>query len=264
MLYAHAVRLSSRRRAEPALDEELVARRARAAPDRGEPRDSCSCSTRTSASCSRASAPARRSKAWSRAARDRRSCSAPGSSRVPLPRPVRGRGPHRDAALRLRRRATSRPTRSCGPGSPPPSRTSCARRSPGCSRCSRRRCSRRRTPTALIDQARARGRARSRELIDDVLFLCELETGPRGRRRSGRRVALPVLEKVVAAAADSAERAGVRARAPRATRTLELPLRPRMLRVVAANLVENAIRYAGAGATLHARASSDGERRASC
>ena len=31
---------------------------------------------------------------------------------------------------------------------------------------------------------------------------------------------------------------------------LELPLRPRMLRVIAANLAENAIRYAGAGATF--------------
>ena len=33
---------------------------------------------------------------------------------------------------------------------------------------------------------------------------------------------------------------------------VDLPLRPRMLRIVAENLAENAIRYAGQGATLHA------------
>jgi signal transduction histidine kinase len=65
----------------------------------------------------------------------------------------------------------------------------------------------------------------------------------------GSTVALPVLEKVVAEAADSAARAGVRL-AAEGDREAELPLRPRMIRVVATNLAENAIRYAGAGAVL--------------
>ncbi len=99
----------------------------------------------------------------------------------------------------------------------------------------------------LIDQAR-REIGEIGELIDDILFLSELETG-RAVVGLGSTVALPVLQEVVAASADSAARAGVRL-AAEGDETLELPLRPRMIRVVATNLVENAIRYAGAGATL--------------
>ncbi len=54
---------------------------------------------------------------------------------------------------------------------------------------------------------------------------------------------------MVASAADSAARAGVRL-AAEGDADVELPLRPRMIRVVVSNLVENAIRYAGAGAML--------------
>jgi signal transduction histidine kinase len=58
---------------------------------------------------------------------------------------------------------------------------------------------------------------------------------------------LPVLEEVVAELEESAARAGVALRAegdPEA----KAEVRPRMLRVVARNLAENAIRYAGPGA----------------
>jgi signal transduction histidine kinase len=60
---------------------------------------------------------------------------------------------------------------------------------------------------------------------------------------------LPVLESVAADLTESAERAGVVVRVegdPGAT----LALRPRMLRMVTQNLAENAIRYAGPGATF--------------
>jgi len=106
----------------------------------------------------------------------------------------------------------------------------------------------------LIDQAR-REIGEIDDLIDDILFLSELETG-RAVVGLGSTAALPVLEEVVAAAADSAARAGVRL-AAEGDPAVELPLRPRMIRVVASNLVENAIRYAGAGAKLTLVVSGD-------
>jgi two-component system, OmpR family, phosphate regulon sensor histidine kinase PhoR len=101
--------------------------------------------------------------------------------------------------------------------------------------------------TELIEQAR-REVEQTRELIDDVLFLSELETG-RQVVALGATNARPVLRQVVAALAASAERASVRLEID-APEDLALPLRPRMLRVVVENLAANAIRYAGAGATL--------------
>ncbi len=56
-----------------------------------------------------------------------------------------------------------------------------------------------------------------------------------------------MLGEVVAELAPAAARAGVELRSE-GDATIELPLRPRMLRIVAENLAENAIRYAGHGA----------------
>jgi len=85
------------------------------------------------------------------------------------------------------------------------------------------------------------------ELVDDILFLSELEQG-REVVALGETEAAPVLRDVVAGRSERAERAGVRLEL-----TLEdgirVQLRRRMLRTVAENLVENAIRYAGEGAT---------------
>jgi signal transduction histidine kinase len=100
---------------------------------------------------------------------------------------------------------------------------------------------------SLIEQARAEIQ-QTRELIDDVLFLSELETG-REVVALGSTVVLPVLEEVVAELRDRSERAGIQLRAE-GDPSVELPLRPRMLRVVAQNLAENALRYAGYGATF--------------
>jgi signal transduction histidine kinase len=86
------------------------------------------------------------------------------------------------------------------------------------------------------------------ELIDDVLFLSELESG-RQVVALGGTAALPVLEETRDRLADSAERADVEIRIDAAPDVL-IPLRRRMLQVVVENLAVNSIRYAGPGTTL--------------
>jgi two-component system phosphate regulon sensor histidine kinase PhoR len=103
----------------------------------------------------------------------------------------------------------------------------------------------------LLAQAREQVEEMS-ELIDDILFLSELESG-REVVALGSTPALPVLEDVRGRLADSAERADVEVVLD-AARDVELPLRRRMLHVVTVNLAENAIRYAGPGARLTLRA----------
>jgi signal transduction histidine kinase len=86
------------------------------------------------------------------------------------------------------------------------------------------------------------------ELIDEVLFLSELESGTRVVSL-GATAVLPVLEQVAEDLEERAARAGVALRVegdPEAA----IEVRPRMLQVVAGNLAENAVRYAGTGATL--------------
>jgi two-component system, OmpR family, phosphate regulon sensor histidine kinase PhoR len=78
--------------------------------------------------------------------------------------------------------------------------------------------------------------------------LSELETGRAVVSLSATRV-LPILEEVAEALRESSERAGVRVRVE-GDAGVDLALRPRMLRMVAENLAENAIRYAGPGSTL--------------
>jgi two-component system phosphate regulon sensor histidine kinase PhoR len=99
----------------------------------------------------------------------------------------------------------------------------------------------------LIEQSRAE-LLQMGELIGDVLFLGELETG-REVVSLGSSLARPVLRDAIERLADSADRAGVSVELE-APVDLLVPLRPRMLRVVAENLVANAIRYAGPGATF--------------
>ena len=83
-------------------------------------------------------------------------------------------------------------------------------------------------------------------LIDEILFLSELESG-REVVALGHTAALPVLSDVIAGLDDAAARAGVELAADGDAHA-DVPLRPRMLRIVAENLAENAIRYAGHGA----------------
>src|SRR5918999_1174693 len=102
-------------------------------------------------------------------------------------------------------------------------------------------------PEPFVEQARHEIE-QIKELIDDVLFLSELETG-RAVVSLGSTAALPLLREVVEALGEQADRAGVALQAE-GDPELELPLRPRMLRVVAQNLVENGIRHAGEGSTF--------------
>jgi two-component system, OmpR family, phosphate regulon sensor histidine kinase PhoR len=102
-------------------------------------------------------------------------------------------------------------------------------------------------PTVLIEEARAEVGQIS-ELIDDVLFLSELESG-RAVVALGSIRALHVLEQVVSDLSATAERAGVTLRVD-CSPSFVVPLRQRMLQVVAQNLAENAIRYAGEGASF--------------
>ena len=100
---------------------------------------------------------------------------------------------------------------------------------------------------ALVEQARGEI-DQITELIDEVLFLSELESGARVVALGATPVR-PVLEEALDELAERAARAGIRLELE-CDDDVELAIRPRMLRVVARNLAENAIRYAGPGATF--------------
>jgi len=102
-------------------------------------------------------------------------------------------------------------------------------------------------PAAALEQMRSEVELMD-ELIDDVLFLSELETG-REVVSLGSTEAAPLLREIISELAERSERAGVELRVEIEDETLELPLRARMLRIVVQNLVENALRHAGEGAS---------------
>jgi len=86
-----------------------------------------------------------------------------------------------------------------------------------------------------------------RELIDEVLFLSELESGARVVSLGATPI-MPVLREVVSDLDERAARAGVTLSAE-GDADAAIEVRPRMLRVVAQNLAENALRYAGPATT---------------
>jgi signal transduction histidine kinase len=102
-------------------------------------------------------------------------------------------------------------------------------------------------PAAALEQMRAEVELMD-ELIDDVLFLSELETG-REVVSLGATEAAPLLREIVGQLAERSERAGVELTVEIEDESLELPLRARMLRIVVQNLAENALRHAGEGAS---------------
>ncbi len=87
-----------------------------------------------------------------------------------------------------------------------------------------------------------------RELIDDILFLSELESGHEVVGL-GTTPVFPIAVEVAESLEEQAARAGVIIELV-ADEDVELPLRPRMIRVVLQNLAQNAVRYAGPGARL--------------
>jgi two-component system phosphate regulon sensor histidine kinase PhoR len=97
----------------------------------------------------------------------------------------------------------------------------------------------------LLEQARAEVE-NAGALIDEILFLSELESG-KEIVSLGHTTAVPVLEEIERQLAAAAMRAGVEL-GVEGDPSIDLPLRPRMLRMLAENLAENAIRYAGHGA----------------
>ena len=110
---------------------------------------------------------------------------------------------------------------------------------------------------ALVDRARDEVES-ARELIDEVLFLSELESG--GRVVSLGSVSVrPELAVAVAELEERASRAGV-ALSVEGDERIDLEMRPRMLRVIGENLAENAIRYAGPGASFTLAVERDGDR----
>jgi two-component system sensor histidine kinase SenX3 len=86
------------------------------------------------------------------------------------------------------------------------------------------------------------------ELIDEVLFLSELESGARVVSLGATPVR-PILEEALSELEERAARAGVEL-VLECKEDVALAVRPRMLRVVVRNLAENAIRYAGPGTTF--------------
>jgi signal transduction histidine kinase len=109
---------------------------------------------------------------------------------------------------------------------------------------------------SLVDQARQEVEAMA-ELVDDVLFLSELETG-RAVVALGDVLIAPIVRDVVEALRPSAER-HAHELVTVVAEDVAAAVRPRMLRVVIENLVANAIRYAGDGArcTISARTEGD-------
>jgi signal transduction histidine kinase len=118
-----------------------------------------------------------------------------------------------------------------------------------------------RKPTEAVEIAEQARREVERmdELLNDVLFLSELESG-REVVSLGTTPAIAVVNDVVSELAERADLAGIGFRVE-GDPELELPLRPRMLAVVVRNLSSNAVRYAGVGTTctLSVRRTPTGE-----
>ena len=87
-----------------------------------------------------------------------------------------------------------------------------------------------------------------RELVDEILFLSELETG-RQVVSLGETPVYPVLRDVQRALAVNADHAAVVIRVA-GDESLTVPVRERMLHAIVENLATNAVRYAGSGATI--------------
>lgn len=99
----------------------------------------------------------------------------------------------------------------------------------------------------LIDHARGQI-SQMGELIDDVLFLGELETGHAVVGLGSSRV-LPIFREVADESLHRTDAAGITVSVT-GDEDVEIAVRPRMVRVLAHNFIENAIRYAGSDCTL--------------
>ena len=109
---------------------------------------------------------------------------------------------------------------------------------------------------ALVEQAKQEVESMA-ELVDDVLFLSELETG-RAVVGLGDVPVAPIVRDVVEALRASAERHAQEI-VTLVAEDVVVAVRPRILRVLLENLVTNAIRYAGDGARSTVSARNEGD-----
>ena len=107
----------------------------------------------------------------------------------------------------------------------------------------------------LIDEARAEI-VEMTQLVDDILFLSELEQGREVVALGFTEVA-PYVEELYAESRERALRAELALEAD-VPPGLVVPMRPRMLLVVLGNLLDNALRYAGRGTTFRTSAHQEG------
>jgi signal transduction histidine kinase len=109
---------------------------------------------------------------------------------------------------------------------------------------------------ALIEEACAEV-VEMTQLVDDILFLSELEQGREVVALGFTEVA-PYVEELFSESRERALRAELALESD-VPAGLVVPLRPRMLLVVLGNLLDNALRYAGRGATFRIEARQDGD-----
>jgi two-component system phosphate regulon sensor histidine kinase PhoR len=95
------------------------------------------------------------------------------------------------------------------------------------------------------------------QLVDDILFLSELEQG-REVVALGFTELAPYVDELFEVSRERALRAEL-ALENEVPAGLVVPLRPRMLQVLLGNLLDNAVRYAGRGATFRISAVREGE-----
>jgi two-component system, OmpR family, phosphate regulon sensor histidine kinase PhoR len=96
------------------------------------------------------------------------------------------------------------------------------------------------------------------QLVDDILFLSELEQGREVVALGFTEVA-PYVSEVFAENRERALRAELNL-AEDVPAGIVVPMRPRMLLVLIGNLLDNALRYAGRGATFRITARLEGDR----
>jgi signal transduction histidine kinase len=112
-------------------------------------------------------------------------------------------------------------------------------------------------PRELLDAVRVEVDQMT-ELVNDVLFLSEVETGREVVSLQGTNVGT-LLEDVAADLRPRAQRAGIALHVVAAA-DVEVPMRPRLLRTVVENLVENVLRHAHGATRCTLAARREGDR----
>ena len=110
----------------------------------------------------------------------------------------------------------------------------------------------------LIDEARAEI-VEMTQLVDDILFLSELEQGREVVALGFTEIA-PYVDELFEESRERALRAELALESD-VPAGIVVPMRPRMLLVLLGNLLDNSLRYAGRGATFRIAARREGDTR---